>query len=257
MSEAIRTLVVDDEYHARRGMRALMEHEQGVEIVGEAADGKEAIERIRDLNPDVVFLDIAMPGCNGFEVVAGLPAGNLPHVVFVTAFDKFAVRAFEASAVDYVLKPFSEARLRGAMDKVRTEIGRGDASELAERLRRLLASTAVDDGRLERFGIKIGDRLEVFGVEQIDWIEAEDCYVKLHIGGRSHLVRQSLNSLESQLPSSTFARIHRSTIVNLDRVVALEPLFRGECSVVLGDGTRLRTSRRRRGALAGRIKTFN
>jgi two-component system LytT family response regulator len=257
MSREIRVLVVDDEYHARRGMRALLEDESDVEVVGEASSGKSAIESIRHLRPDVVFLDITMPDRSGLEVVGNLGTDRMPQVVFVTAYDQYAVKAFEANAIDYVLKPFSDDRFRAAMGRARNKVRRDDAWELGERLKQLLDCTTGDDGILERFTLNIDDRLKVFSVEQIDWIEAEEYYAKLHIGRRSHLVRQTLNSLESQLPPRGFARIHRSTIVNLDRVVALEPMFQGDCTVILQDGTSLRMSRRRRKVLMGLIKTFN
>lgn len=257
MNRDIRVLVVDDECHARRGMRALLEDENDVKVVGEAADGKSAIDSIRRLHPDVVFLDITMPDRSGLEVIGELKTGSVPQVVFVTAYDQYAVKAFEADAIDYVLKPFSDDRFRAAMGRARKKIRYDNAWELGERLKQLLDCTMGDDGVLERFTLKIDDRLKVFGVEQIDWIEAEEYYAKLHIGHDSHLVRQPLNSLDKQLPPRKFARIHRSTIVNLDRIAALEPMFQGDYAVILHDGTSLRLSRRRRKALMGLIKTFN
>jgi len=257
MTRDIRVLVVDDEYHARRGMRALLEAEGDVDVVGDAADGSAAIEGIRRLRPDVVFLDVTMPDRSGLEVLGELDPGTMPRVVFVTAYDEYAVRAFEADAVDYLLKPFSDDRFQAAMARVRTRLCRDNAFELGERLRQVLDCTESEDGTLERFTLKVGSRYKVFSVGQIDWIEADEYYARLHIGEHSYLVRQSLNSLESQLPGRDFSRIHRSTIVNLDRVAAMEPMFQGDCTLILHDGTKLRMSRRRRKALAGLIRTFN
>jgi two-component system LytT family response regulator len=209
------------------------------------------------LRPDLVFLDVTMPDRSGLAVVEDVGVASMPQVIFVTAYDEYAVRAFETNAVDYILKPFSDERFQEAVRRARENFRRERACELGERLRQLLDCTATDEGILERFTLKVGEKYNVFKVDQIDWIEADDYHVKLHIGGKSYLVRQTLGALEKQLPPTSFARIHRSTVVNLDRVVALEPLFQGDYTVVLKDGTALRMSRRRRKALSNLIKTFN
>jgi len=256
MSERIDVLVVDDECHARAGMRSLLATESDVRVVGEAGNGGEALSCIRSLSPDIVFLDISMPDRTGLQLMQDLDVRDAPKVVFVTAYSEHALPAFEVCAVDYVLKPFTDDRFRTAMDKARRQV-------LLERRRRGGAGRPADNAgpdstvELERFSVKTEGVLKVFSVEQIDWIEADEYCVRLHIAGRQYMVRESLGALESALPRAQFVRIHRSTIVNVARIRALEPMFRGDCIVVLSDGTKLRMSRRRRAALADRIKSFS
>ena len=251
----MRVLVVDDEVHARRGLKSLLAVETDVEVIGEAANGRVAVDAIRSLRPDLVFLDVEMPGLNGMEVVLEVGPDAMPPVIFVTAYDQYAVSAFEANALDYLLKPFSDARFAAALARARRAV---DSDGLAGRLRQLLQATIerVDEDAPLRFTVRTGDVLSVYKAEEIDWVEADEYYAKLHIGGRVHMVRQTMHALEEQLPTAQFARIHRSTIVNLDRVVALEPMFQGDYTVILGDGTRLRMSRRRREVLAHKLKHF-
>lgn len=251
----IRVLIVDDEIHARRGLETLLKAEKDIEVVGEAANGRAAVEKIRALRPDLVFLDVEMPGLNGMEVVLEVGPDAMPGVIFVTAYDRYAVSAFEANALDYLLKPFSDARFAAALTRARRAV---DTDGLSDRLRNLLQATLerVDEDAPLRFTVRTGDVLSVFKAEEIDWVEADEYYAKLHIGDRVHMVRQTMHALEAQLPTAKFARIHRSTIVNLDRVVALEPMFQGDYTVILGDGTRLRMSRRRREVLAQKLKHF-
>ncbi len=244
----LRALIVDDELYARRGLQMLADDAVGIEVVGEATCGEEAVARIRALKPDLVFLDVEMPGLNGIEVVREVGVDVMPAVVFVTAYDQYAVAAFDACAVDYLLKPFTDERFRTALDRVRMRLKTTSAPDAAH-LQTLVERLLPDEDRLRRFTVKTGDTLSVFDVDDIDWIEADEYYVKLHIGRDAHLVRQSLTSLEDRLPPDRFARIHRSTIVNLKRIVSLEPLFQGDYTVVLADGQRLRLSRRRREAL--------
>lgn len=254
MSGPIRVLVVDDEHHARLGMRKLLTGEDDINIVGECSNGREAVASIRSLSPDLVFLDVTMPDRSGLGVIEDIGAAAMPRVIFVTAYDEYAIPAFESNAVDYLLKPFTDQRFHTAMERARGLLrlernapsGGGQPPESLE----------TRDGVLERFTVKDGDRLRVFSVDQITWIEADEYYVKIHIGANSYMVRESLGSLEKQLPTRRFVRIHRSTIVNIEQVEALEPLFQGDCTVVLKDGTNLRMSRRRRKALAGLVKAF-
>ncbi|MGA8261153.1 MAG: LytTR family DNA-binding domain-containing protein [Arenicellales bacterium] len=255
MNETIRVLVVDDEPHARRGICALLEDEKDVEVVGEAADGLEAVSRIRKLRPDLVFLDIAMPGRGGMGVIEDVGTGAIPKVVFVTAYERYAIPAFESNAVDYVLKPFTNERFRKAMQRARGTLTLERSLRFTEPAGGEKASIRQD--ALERFTLKIGNKFKVFNVRQISWIEADDYCVRLHIGSRSHTIRESLSSLENQLPRRHFARIHRSTIVNVEQIDSLEALFQGDYAVILKDGTELRMSRRRRRALAGLIKSFS
>lgn len=256
MSEAIRVLVVDDEHHARLGMRTLLTHEKDIDIVGECNNGREAVASIRSLSPDLVFLDVTMPDRSGLGVIEDIGAAAMPRVIFVTAYDEYAIPAFESNAVDYLLKPFTDQRFRTAMQRARDllHLERNAASNNGNQPPESLETR---DGVLERFTVKDGDRLKVFSAGQITWIEADEYYVKIHIGADSYMVRESLGSFEKQLPARSFVRIHRSTIVNIDQVEALEPLFQGDCTVVLKDGTNLRMSRRRRKALAGLVKTFS
>lgn len=256
MNEEIRVLVVDDEHHARLGMRSLLEREKDVDIVGECANGWEAIASIKRLRPDLVFLDVTMPDRNGLGVIDDIGAEDAPRVIFVTAYDEYAVPAFESNAVDYVLKPFTDERFRGAMQRAREQLRLEQQARSVSGEEDRLGQTECHEGGLERFSLKDGDKLRVFSVNQIKWIEADEYYVKLHIGAESYMVRETLGALERQLPERGFVRIHRSTIVNVEEIDSLEPLFQGDATVVLKDGTRLRMSRRRRKALSELIKTF-
>lgn len=251
----IRTLIVDDEVHARRGLRTLLAERPDVEVVGEAADGDDAVAAIRKLKPDLVLLDVEMPGRSGIEVVQAVGVADMPAVVFITAYDQYAVAAFEAHALDYLLKPFTDERFDAAMQRARRLLSEREQGGLAERLAALVETRA--SGRFDRFTVRVGDGQRVYRIDEIDWIEADEYYVKLHVGDAVHMIRQTMAAFEELLPADRFVRIHRATIVNLERVVALEPLFQGDCTVVLRDGTRLRMSRRRREALGSRLPSFS
>lgn len=256
MNDSIRVLVVDDEPHARRGMRSLLEAEADVSIVGEATDGAQAVARIKDRRPDLVFLDITMPGRSGLGVIDEVGAASMPRVIFVTAYAQYAIPAFDSNAVDYVLKPFTDERFRLAVQRARQQVHMERSSRAPGPGGGRLTATRFEQGFLERFTLKDAGILKVFHVEQINWIEADEYYIKFYIGDARYMVRTTLSALEQQLPPHRFARIHRSTIVNVEQVVALEPLFQGDCTVVLKDGTRLRMSRRRRESLSRLIRTF-
>ena len=249
----LQELIVDDEVHARRGLKSLLKNEPDVEVLGEVANGRLAVDAIRSLKPDLVFLDVEMPGLNGMEVVRVVGPEAMPAVVFITAYDQYAVAAFEANALDYLLKPFSDDRFAAALQRARNAINPDD---LADSLRKLLSTSGHDEEAPLRFTVRTGDVLSVYKAAEIDWIEADEYYAKLHIGGRVHMVRQTMHALEEQLPAAQFVRIHRSTIVNLDRIAALEPMFQGDYTVILTDGTRLRMSRRRRDVIAHKLKHF-
>lgn len=253
----LRVLVVDDEIHARRGLISLLEAQPDVEIIGQVGNGQLAIEAIRRARPDLVFLDVEMPGRSGIEVIAEVGVSIMPAVIFVTAFDQYAVSAFEANAIDYLLKPFTDERFEAALDRARRRLRSQGPDDLGPRLKRLLDAMNDEDEKLKRFSVRTGDVMSVFNVDDIDWIEADEYYAKLHIGDNVHLIRETMHALDEQLPSSKFARIHRSTIVNLDRVVALEPMFQGDYTVILRNGVRLRMSRRRREVLRDVLKTFS
>lgn len=255
LSAPLRVLVVDDEPAARRGIKLLLESASAVNVVGEAGDGPEAVRQIEVLEPDIVFLDVQMPGYDGFEVMKRVAATQLPAVIFVTAYDEHALRAFDVSAVDYLLKPYEDSRFNAALARAAEEVRRRRAGDLGARLERLIAAlerspstppapeAACPGGLADRILIKSSGELHFLKTEEIDWIEAEGDYMKFHAGGRAHLLRETMARLESRLDPRRFIRIHRSTIVNVDRVRKMSPSFAGEYAVVLNDGTKLRLSR--------------
>jgi two-component system LytT family response regulator len=241
-SEArIRTLIADDEPIARRGVRLLLERESGIEIIGEAAGGVEAAELILRLKPDLVFLDVQMVGCDGFETLMRVGQEAAPVVVFVTAYDEYALRAFEFNAVDYLLKPYDDVRFNAALNRARELVMRKRNDSVDTRLTRLMAH--LEGESRDRILLKSSGEIIFLKTGEIDWIEAEGDYVKFHVGGRSHLMRGTMAALEERLDPARFIRIHRSTIVNADRLRKLSPSFEGEYAVVLQDGTKLRLSR--------------
>jgi two-component system LytT family response regulator len=243
--DKIRTLIVDDEPLAREGVRLHLEDHSDFEVVGECGSGEEAVTRIEADHPDLVFLDVQMPGLDGFGVLESI-GGNgdqMPAVVFVTAYDQFALRAFEAHALDYLLKPFEAERFGKALDRVRTQLRARAEAPVDERLRSLLASLGAKESYLERMVARTGGKILILRVDDVDWIEAAANYVRVHIGPKQFLVRETMTNLETRLDPERFLRIHRSIIVRKDRIKELEPLFQGDYSVVLHDGTRLTSSR--------------
>ena len=242
MSERIRALVVDDEPVARGHLRALLEDRGDVQVVDECGDGRTAIDRIRALSPDLVLLDVQMPELDGLGVVRAIGPERMPAVVFVTAHDQHAVEAFEVHALDYVLKPVHRARFNGAIDRVVGLIRSGSAMQrsrpLAEAVERLSPAAAS-----ERLAIRSGDRVLYLRVADIDWIEAADDLVRIHVGKSVHDHRATMSQIEHRLPPSRFVRIHRSTIVNLERVREFQPWFQGDWILVLADGTRLQSGK--------------
>lgn len=237
-----RVLVVDDEPHARDKLRRYLADDTRVRWVGEAGDGVSAVARIEDLRPDVVLLDVQMPEMDGFDVLAALEGDRLPAVVFVTAHDEHAVRAFEVQAVDYLLKPVDRARFTDAVGRA---LAAGGSSRDVQRVLDALPERPP----LTRFLVRSRGRMHLVPVADVDWIGAAGNYVELHVGEATHLVRGTLQALEERLPSARFARIHRSTIVNLDRIAVLHPWSHGDVQVELHDGTELRLSRRYRDRL--------
>ncbi len=250
----IRTLVVDDEPLARQNLRILLKEDPDIEVVGEAGSGREAVALIREHSPDLVFLDIQMPEMTGFDVLDKMDASQIPAVVFVTAYDKYALRAFEVHALDYLLKPFDDARFEKALRRAKEQIEQREVSELSQRLVALLedrdgsrsAEKPAPQQHLTRLLIKSAGRVFFLKTDEIDWIGAEDYYVKLHVGPKGHLLRETMNDLEARLDPQKFLRVHRSAIVNLDRVKELHQHFNGDYVVVLHDGTELKLSRSRR-----------
>ena len=241
----IRTVIVDDEPIARRGIRTQLAAENDFEIVAECRSGQEAVSIIEQTSPDLVFLDVQMPELDGFEVIEKIGAERMPAVIFVTAYDKYALRAFDVHAIDYLLKPFDAERFSRALLQARQQIERRSIQDLSQRLKGLLDDLRTTPNRkyAERLVIKTSGRIFFLSTSEIDWIEAADNYVRIHSGGDEHLLRETMSSLEKRLDPEEFMRIHRSRIVNIDRVKELQPLFRGEYEVRLQDGTRLESGR--------------
>ena len=242
----LRTLIVDDEPLARERVRMMLGMHDDVAVIGEVGDGQQAIDAIRQQRPDLVFLDVQMPSVDGFGVLRALEGEVMPHVVFVTAYDQYALRAFEVHALDYVLKPFNAERFSQALQRARSAIAKRDEGEVGvdrDRLRSLVMSLTAEQREKQRIVVKSSGRVFFVKVDDIDWIEAEGNYVRLHMGAQSHLLRETMKGMESVLDTSQFIRIHRSTIVNADRIRELQPLFHGEYAVILRDGTRLVASR--------------
>lgn len=239
----IRALIVDDEPLGREGIRNLLSGDKDIVIAGECADGVQAIADIQSLRPDLVFLDIQMPECDGFGVLAALPEGSIPSVIFVTAFDKYALEAFAVHALDYILKPIDPARFRIALDRVKERFLEQHQERFNESLLRFVAELHAQEKYRNRIVVKSRGKLLLFKVDDVDWIESAGDYVSLHVRGEQHLLRDTMNEIEAKLDPVRFLRIHRSTIVNVDRVKELEPLFQGQYVLRLRDGTRLTASR--------------
>jgi two-component system, LytTR family, response regulator len=256
----MRVLVVDDEPIARRRILRLLGQEPDVVVIGECGTGEEAVNAIRDQVPDLVFLDVQMPGMDGFGVLDALGTGGaLPHVIFVTAFDEYAIRAFEVHALDYLLKPFGPERFQEALRRARTQVLAGSANGM-HRLAAMIAALNAEQataGRnapappawLDRVMVKSGGRILFLRVEEIAWVEAEGNYLRLHTGRGSYLVRETIRGFAARLDPTRFVRIHRSTIVNMDRVREMVPWFGGDHVMILEDGTELKVSRGFRGNL--------
>lgn len=239
----IRTLIVDDEPLARERLRKLLLKHSDIEIVGECSNGLEAIQTVREKSPDLMFLDVQMPELDGFGVVEKLEPQKMPAIIFVTAHDKFALQAFDVHALDYLLKPFDSERFQKALDRARQRLRNQQGNELNRQIADLLADLRGGAKAADRLAIKTGGRVVLLKIEDIDWVEAADNYVSLHVGSESHLYRETMSALESRLPTDRFMRISRSTIVNLERIKELQPLFHGEYSIILRNGTRLTLSR--------------
>jgi two-component system LytT family response regulator len=239
----MRVLIVDDEPIARRGLRRLLEREPDIEIAGEAGSGPAAVDAIREHEPDLVFLDIQMPGMSGLEVVEAVGADAMPAVVFVTAFDRYALDAFDHNAADYVLKPVDPDRFERALGRARQRIATGDRRDLEKRLLRLLETARP---RAERLIVRSANRVQFVEIAEIDWVHAEDNYVRIHAGENTYLLRETVTGLEQRLDSDQFLRIRRSTIVRIDRIKEIRSLLNGTFELVLKDGTKVVSSRRYR-----------
>lgn len=256
----LRALIVDDEALARRGLILRLKEIDGVEVVGEAKNGREAVAKSRELKPDLLFLDIQMPGMNGFDVVRELSEGPLPVVLFVTAYDQFAVDAFEVNAVDYLLKPIEVDRLQQALDKARTRLGSDQEKSERTMLLKLLAdvtgksdlsveklkqtdASSLKPAPLKKLAIRDGGKTTWVRQEDIDWVDAAGDYMCVHALGETHIMRRTMKQLESQLDAEFLQRIHRSTIVNVKRVKAMQAHMNGEYFLTLDSGHSVKLSR--------------
>jgi len=237
-TSSFRALLVDDEAPARRTLQLLLRPHRDVDVIGECTSGPEAVDVIRRTRPDLLFLDVQLPGFNGFEVLERVKQVP-PSVIFVTAYDEHAIRAFDASAVDYLLKPFEDERFDRALERAKARVRQKRLEDLATGRPDATTPTSFPD----RLAIRDSGRIHFVHTSEIDWIEAQDYYVQLHVGDRTYLIRDRMHLLEARLDPRRFVRIHRSSIVNIDRVKELQPFFHGEYTVLLEDGTRLKLSR--------------
>jgi len=266
----VRTLIVDDERMARKRIRTLLAADADVDVVGECGNGRDAVAAIREHTPDLVFLDVQMPELDGFAVVQAIGAHRMPVTVFVTAFDQYALKAFEAHALDYLTKPFDRDRFQASLGRAKQQVQLRSASpapadapttlprtpaspvrdsQLDDRLAAMLAEFERRQRYTDRLIVKSAGRVVFLRVEEIDWIEAAGSYVRLHVGRDAHLLHEGIAALATRLDPGRFARVHRSTIVNLDRVRELQPWFHGDAVAILRDGTKLQVSRTYRDAL--------
>ncbi len=271
MSDRIRVLIVDDEPLAREGLRKLCERDPEIEVVGECADGRAAVAAIEQVEPDLLLLDIQMPNVDGFEVLSAVGPDRMPQVIFVTAYDQFALRAFEVHALDYLLKPFSDKRFFDAIARAKQAIHQAGQSDLRARLRALVEAVGLEERVVpetagakadpraaipsfaSRIAVKERGRVVLVRTDDIDWIEAADYCAKLHVREKAYVIRESMKSLAARLDPAHFFAVSRSAIVNLDRIREIQSFARGSHIVILNDGTRVTLSRARREVLERRL----
>ena len=239
----IRTLIVDDMKLARERLKQALAADTEIEIIGECGNGREAVTAIKNLNPELVFLDVQMPKMNGFEVVETIGAEKMPTVVFVTAYDEFALRAFEINALDYLLKPVDEERLSKTVNRIKRQIIEAGRGDIENRLLQLLGKAENKLEYARRIPVKTAQHTILVTTEDIDWIKGAGNYLELHVGKDVYLIRERLHKLEQKLDPRQFIRIHRSTIVNIERVKTLHPMFNGDHIIVLQNGAKLNLSR--------------
>jgi two-component system LytT family response regulator len=245
----IRALIVEDEPLMRERLRGLLAEEPDVVCVGECANGPAAVAAITAERPDLVFLDVQMPGLDGFGVIEAVGVEQMPLTVFVTAYDRYALKAFEVQALDYLLKPFNRPRFRQALERARARLRRGKGSDVQHMLHALLEDVKATSRTPRRLVVRSENRIALLKPEDVDWVEAAGNYVRLHVGKDEHLLRGTMEAVEAQLPAGQFVRTHRSAIVNIERIRALEPTFHGDYVIELHDGTELPLSRTYRPAL--------
>jgi two-component system LytT family response regulator len=249
LDSTIRVLIVDDEPLARRMVRRMLQNHPDFRVVGECEHGGEAVAALQSLTCDLMFLDVQMPEIDGFAVLAALAPEQMPYVIFVTAYDHYAVRAFEVHALDYLLKPFDQERFEQALERARQQIRDEGGGDLNSRLLKLLEQRNVQPQHVERLLVKAAGRVFFLKTDELEWIEAQGNYVSLHAGKRKYLFREAINKLEATLDPKKFRRISRSTIVNIDSVTEFQPRFRGDYWVILRDGAKLKLSHRYRSNL--------
>src|SRR5215216_2050420 len=245
----IRALIADDEALARKFIRRILRDDHDIEVVGECSNGEETVAMIRKERPDVVFLDVQMPEMDGFAVLESIGIEQLPEIIFTTAYEQYAIRAFELHALDYLLKPFDQARFKDAIKYAKERFRSERQNDGRAQISALLDNIKSKPRYLERLVIKAGGRITFLRTDEINWIEADDKYVHLHTTKTRPMVRQTLSAMEAQLDPARFRRVHRSAIVNVERIAELQPLFSGEYSILLQDGTKLTLSRNYRDKL--------
>lgn len=240
---SLTTLIVDDEPLAREGLRALLSRDPEVSAIHEARDGREAVAAIRELEPDLVFLDVQMPEMEGFEVVRAIGKDSMPAVIFVTAHDQYAIQAFEIHALDYLLKPVIAERFAQALGRAKGRIGARAQAQSSEQIRALLETIASPRKHLQRLAVRSGSKIVLLDIEEVDWIGGAENYVEIHAGRATHLLHVTLSALEKSLDPAVFLRIHRSIIVNCRRIKEMQPGGHGEYVITLRDGVRLQSGR--------------
>ena len=252
--EPIRVLVADDETPARQRLIDLLRRDEQIASVNEAADGQTTVEMIQKENPDLLFLDVQMPELDGLAVIDAIGAAQMPLTVFVTAFDQHAIRAFEANALDYLLKPFSDERFEATMTRAKARLDERSMRDFGQRVMKMVnAAPQAPERRLDRLVVKAGGTTRFIRAVDIDWIEAAGVYVTLHVGGKELLYRAALNDLAEKLDPRRFVRVHRSALINIESILQLEPISHGEFEAVLKNGSRTRVSRTYRSQLEKRL----
>jgi two-component system LytT family response regulator len=251
--DSISVLVVDDEAPARQRLADLLRKDAQIAVILEATDGISAVEAIQKQAPELVFLDVQMPELDGLGVIDVIGAGHMPLTIFVTAYDQHAIRAFEANALDYLLKPFSDERFEAALNRAKARLDERSRSEFGQRVMRMVSATSAVERPWDRLVVKSGGSTRFIRAAEIDWIEAAGVYVNLHVAGKELLYRASLHELAERLDPRRFVRVHRSAIVNIESILQLEPISHGEFEVVLKNGSRTRVSRSYRAQLESRL----
>lgn len=245
--EKIKVIIVDDEEPARTNLRLLLEKDADLTLVAECGDGKTAIAAVQEHQPDLLLLDIQMPEVSGFEVIKAIPQAAQPHVIFVTAYDQYAIKAFEVNAIDYLLKPFDDKRFYEAIEKAKGLYQQQTHQSLQDKLQHLLQHLEQTQTKqfLRKLSVRNGSKISFLQVEDIVWVEADNQYIKVHLATATHLMRQSLGYLEEHLDPASFYRTHRSAIVNIHRIQSIEPYFKGDYTITLDNGRTVKLSRHR------------